>query len=601
MIRVADYIVDKIYNEGAKDIFMVTGRGILFLSDAVAKHVKMQAVSVHHEQAGAYAAMAYAQSNNNIGACLVSTGCAACNAITGVLCAYQDSVPCIFISGQNMLSETTYYTQKSIRTYGSQEANIVALVKPITKYAVMLTDPSRVVYELEKALYIMRAGRPGPVWIDVPLDIQNARIEVDKLQHYSRQGAIKLPSDIHYREAVPRDEDIRYIFHELYQAERPVFLLGNGVKASGATENVRRLIQKIKIPVVYSPAAADVYGSANQYSIGSVGSIGGTREGNFAVQNADLIISIGCGLSSVITGNLFEKFGREAKLIVIDIDKEQHTKNELKIDRLILADALKVIEALNQTDFYKKYNEWVEKCLHWKQIFPLGLKRDGDVPDLYYLAEILNRHMPENAAVVCDAGYEELIIPSSVHYNLTQKCIHPCAQGAMGYALPAAMGIWMDTKAPVIAIIGDGSIMMNLQELQTIVSYHMPIKILVINNNAYAVIRKRQQDLFRTRTIGTDCTNGVTVPDFERVANCFNVRYEHISTIDELNSKLTDILFSDESILCEINCVTDQRYLHMSVARGINNKIVHRPLEDLSPFLDRETFLNEMIVKPIDQ
>jgi len=606
MIRVADYIVDKLNKEGVDDIFMVTGRGLLFLTDAVAKNDNINAISVHNEQAGAYAAMGYAQTNDRIGACMVSTGCGSTNAITGVLCAYQDSVPCIFISGQNMLNQTTRYKRSGIRTYGSQEADIISIVDSITKYSVMLTEASYVAYELEKALYFMKSGRPGPVWIDVPLDIQNARVEEEELIHFDPAELIidkNVNSDIFYKSRKLLEEDAFYIIDTLQKAKRPVLLIGGGVRRANATDECRELIEKIGIPTVYTPTAADVYGSENRLSIGSIGSLGGTREGNFALQNADLVISVGSGLSAVRVGDYPEKFAREAKIIVVDIDEKQHKKDSLKIDRLILADVKCVIEFLNANCDVSCNMEWVEKCIHWKEIFPLGKEAilTGERPDLYYIAERLGDYLSSTATVVCDAGFEELIIPSSVHYSNGQRCLHPSAQGAMGYALPAAIGAWVCKKNSVVAVIGDGSIMMNLQELETARYNNIPIKVIIINNDIYSVIRKRQQDLFRTRTIGTQKDNGVSVPDFSKVADCFGFSYMHMTNIDGIETMLANFLCTEGPSICEIDCVKEQRYLHMSVTRGENKKIVHRPLEDMSPFIDREVFLNEMIITPIDQ
>ena len=593
MLRVADYIIERLVETGISDVFMVTGRGILYLSDAVAKNSDIQGISVHHEQAGAYAAMAYAQMNENAGACLVSTGCGATNALTGVLCAWQDSVPCIFISGQNMLEETVRYTGLPIRTYGFQEADIISIVQPITKYAVMLTDASEVAYEIDKALYLMQHGRKGPVWIDVPLDIQNARIEPDELKRY--QPSKKQPDE-------ELKDKVQQVCEELEQAKRPVMLIGNGVRLASAIQELTEVVEKLEIPVVYAPSAADIYGSGNPFGIGTVGSLGGTREGNFTIQNADFILSIGCSLASVLTGDKSARFAREAKIVVVDIDEIQHQKKNVMINELIVSDAKEFLSEMLKCNLNKVNSEWLKKCLHWKQIFPLGKEcvDKNERVDLYYLAEKLSDYLPDNVAVVCDAGFEELIIPAAVHYKKGQRCIHPAAQGAMGYALPAAIGAYKAEGRPVIAVIGDGSIMMNLQELQTIVHHGMPIKIIIINNNVYSVIRKRQRDLFRNRTIGTDSENGVSCPDFEKVASCFGIEYEHIENCGKLEEKLQEVISRSGAIICEIECIEEQRYLHTSIGKNSKNRIVKKPLEDLSPFLDREVFYQEMIIEPVE-
>ena len=595
MIRVADYIIERLAEERIQYIFMVTGRGILYLSDAVAKCKDIESISVHHEQAGAYAAMAYAQTTGQAGACLVSTGCGATNAITGVLCAWQDSIPCIFISGQNMLRETTRYTGLSIRTYGSQEADIVSLVQPITKYATMLTKAEDIAVEMDKAIYLMKSGRKGPVWIDVPLEIQNMRVEPEKLKRFS--------AEVEKNEKVNElTKEVKDIAEELNEAKRPVILIGNGVRLSGAVEEFRRLVDRMQIPVVYAPSAADIYGSGTRLGIGTVGSLGGTREGNFVVQNADYILSLGCSLQSVLTGGQPEKFAREAKISVVDIDEMQHKKNGIKIDRLLVADAKEFIDELLKCSLTQVEKAWIDKCLHWKEMFPLGKEKqeENEKIDLYFFAEHLSEMLSEETTVVCDAGFEQLIIPAAVHYKERQRCIQPASQGAMGYALPAAIGAYYANKKPVVAVVGDGSIMMNLQELQTIVYHQLPIKILVINNNVYSVIRRRQRDLFRDRIIGTNPDNGVSCPEFEKVATCFGLNYQKVNNVREFLHKLPNILKQDGGVLCELMCVEEQRYLHASIARNNANRIVKRPLEDLSPFMERELFLREMIIEPID-
>jgi acetolactate synthase-1/2/3 large subunit len=258
MVRLADYIIDKLYNNGVKHLFMVTGRGTLFLTDAVAAHKDIEAVCVHHEQSAAFAAVSYGQYNESLGACLVSTGCASTNTITGVLNAWQDGVPCVFVSGQNKLNETTNFTGIAIRTFGQQEADIIPLVESITKYAVMITDPIKVVYEVEKALHLAQTGRKGPVWIDIPLDVQNMRVDIDSLEHY-------IPED--YQIFAPCAADVADFISVFNNAERPVVLVGSGVRSSGAVDELKSFINKTQIPLVYAPSGADIFGLHNELSI----------------------------------------------------------------------------------------------------------------------------------------------------------------------------------------------------------------------------------------------------------------------------------------------------------------------------------------------
>jgi len=334
----------------------------LFLSDAVARHKELKGISVHHEQAGAFAATAYAQCTEKIGACLVSTGCAGTNAITGLLCAWQDAIPCVFVSGQNKLQETKRYSGIPLRTFGQQEADIIGIVEPITKYATMITNPNQIVYEMDKALYLASSGRKGPVWIDVPLDIQNMRIEPDELEHF--------PTVIDFYFA-PLAEDMAYVINALQRAERPVLLIGSGIRSADAIPELEKFVEKYRIPVTYTSSATDVYGASNQLSIGTVGSLGGTRSGNFAVQNSDLLLVLGCRLSPVTTGPDYKNFARGAKVIVVDIDQVEHSKNTVKIDRLIISDVKNFLGSLIKENARSASNEWQNKCIHWKQVFPL--------------------------------------------------------------------------------------------------------------------------------------------------------------------------------------------------------------------------------------
>lgn len=592
-VRVADHIMEKLSGAGAKHIFMVTGRGVLYLSDAAAKSENMTGVSMHHEQACAYAAVAYARYNGKMGACLVSTGCAGTNAVTPVLCAYQDGVPMVVVSGQNTLRETSRYSGIPLRTWGQQEADIIRIVEPVTKYAVMLTDPNRTVYEVEKALYLAAHGQKGPVWIDVPLDIQNMRIDPETQEHFIPEESLCLPDP----------DDIQYVKNALKNAKRPCVLIGSGIFSADAETELAEFVETNLIPLVYSASAPDVYGIDEMLCIGSVGMMACSRSGAFALQNSDLLLVLGNRLSPMTTGGEYGKFARSAKVIVVDIDGTEHSKNTVKIDRFIRADVREFLREICGEEIGGDHREWVEKCLHWKEIFPLCEEshRGKDKVDLYRLAEALSEKMSERHVLVTDAGLEELILPSNTVFSNGRRCLHPASQGAMGYALPGAVGAYYAGSLDTAAVIGDGSIMMNLQELATIAYNRLPVKIIVVNNDLYAVIRKRQRDIFRTRTIGTDKENGVGVPDFKRVAECFGIKYMRIETDGELFAGLERLFGEREAVLCEIMGDPDQDYISCAVARTKEKRFVNRPLEDQAPFMDRELFLREMVIEPIDQ
>ena len=593
LIRVADYIAESLYSEGIKHVFMVTGRGALFLTDGIAKHKELKSISVHHEQSAAYAAVAYADYTGKPGACMVSTGCAGTNAITGVLNAWQDGIPCVFISGQNKLQETSRYTGIPIRTYGQQEADIIPLVESITKHAVMITDPKQIVYEMSKALYLSQNGRKGPVWIDVPLDVQNMRIRPSELKRFEIKDEQKFE---------PSNEDISYIIDALNEAKRPVVLIGSGIRSSKSESKFEDFISKTSIPVTYAGSATDIYADNNQLSIGSVGIMGCTRAGNFTVQNADLLIVFGCRLSSMTTGPEVSKFAREAKIIVVDIDKIEHTKSCLKIDKLVIADVSRIIDKLNSEKIKLANKEWIDKCLHWKHIFPRceEYNNKSNKVDLYQLSDSLSKTMPENSVFISDSGMIELVLPNNINFKKGQRCIHPASQGSMGFALPGVIGAYYGSNKTPICVVGDGSIMMNLQELATIEYYKIPAKIFVVNNKAYAVIRKRMIELFR-RTIGTDEDNGVGTPEFKKVAKAFNFGYFKIESSNNLDEHLKLVMSMNGPVICEIMGLENQKYISSGHARNLKGAIVSRPLEDQTPYLDRKLFLSEMIVEPIDQ
>lgn len=592
LVRVADYIMNALHAQGVGHLFIITGRGVLYLSDAAAKQEDIQTVCMHHEQACAYAAYAYAAYSGHIGACLVSTGCASTNAITGALCAWQDGVPCVFISGQNMLRETMRYTGVPLRTWGQQEADIISLVEPITKYAVMLTDADQAAYETEKALYLAQSGRKGPVWIDIPLDIQNARIDPEHLTHFIPEESLQV-----------KPGDVRDVAELLQAAERPVILIGSGVRWADGVSELSQFARKNGIPVAYSASAPDVFAYGEPLCTGSVGMMACSRSGCFAVQNADLLLVVGHRMSPMTTGPEYHKFARQAKIVAIDIDETEHSKNTIRIDRLIRADAKAFLKALNQCEIKGNYHFWRKKCAHWKEAFPLceQLHQKAERVDLYDFAQQLSDTLPEESVFLCDAGLEELILPSNINFSRGRRCIHPYSQGAMGFALPAAVGAYLASGRPTVAVVGDGSIMMNLQELATIVYNKLPVKILVIENRAYSVIRKRQQELFRTRTVGTDEENGVPAVDFEKIASGFAIPYMEIKSSEQLNDQLRELFSREGAVLCKVCALEDQSYTACSYARTADRKFVQRPLEDQAPFLDRAVFLREMVIEPIDQ
>jgi acetolactate synthase-1/2/3 large subunit len=593
-MRVSDYIINKIYDLGTDTIFSVSGRGALFLTDAVAKHGKICNVAVHHEQSAAFAAVAYAQYSGKVGACLVSTGCASTNAITGVLSAWQDNIPCIFISGQNILNETSNFTGLKIRTFGQQEADIIPIIKSITKYSAMLHKGSDIIKELDQAIHFALEGRPGPVWLDIPLDLQSANVEVE--MPFKK---IEIPERIFS----VTDQDISDLSNKLSNSKRPVILIGSGVRSSSAEEHLRLFVESQNIPVVYSNSAPDIYGSKNKLSIGSIGSMGASRAGNFCLQNSDFVLVLGNRLSAYSTGVDFCDFARDAQIVVVDIDPVEHSKNGVKIDQFLEVDVKELLSKLNILEFSCNTSEWVEKCLHWKKIFSSvePIFSQSEKIDLYELTQSLSKTLPEDCTLVTDSGFIEVILPTNFNFGDNQRSVHPISQGAMGFALPGAIGAHYASLKPVFVVVGDGSVMMNLQELQTIIHNNIPAKIIIINNNVYGIIRRRQSELFRGRVIGVDSNNGVSCPNFEKVALAFGLKYQLIQNKDTLENSLKQLVETEGPVICEIICREDQSYIEVGTVRDQNKKMVRRPLEDQTPFLERDLFLSEMIINPIKQ
>lgn len=606
MIRVADYIMKRIVQEDVKSLFYVPGGQCVYLMDALRREESLNGISVHHEQAAAMAALAYAHYNNHLGACLVTTGCAGTNTMTGVLHAWQDSIPCIFISGQQNIQHTTRASKLPLRQIGVQEADIVKLVSPITKYAVMLTDAEDVAYELDKAIYEATHGRKGPVWIDVPLGIQNSMVDEEKLRRYIPKEELKILSD----------EDENYIISCIEQAKRPVIFAGQGVRSADAKSELYNVAEKYHIPVVFTRLSVDLMEYDHPYNMGVVCSVSANRYANFIIQNSDLVLNVGCRLSIDTTGPEQKQFAREAKVIVIDIDEVEHQKDGVKIDRLVLADAKNALQKLYLADAKVTGDEWIDKCNHWKQIFP---DYDSSVLDknclnyevinIKYFLDRLSKKMPENTTLLADAGMTGAIVSANCHLKESDRMVHAYAQGEMGFVLPGSFGVAravMDEEAvlndigTVVAITGDGSFMMNLQELQTLVRNQFNIKLIINNNNGYSGVRHGQKAHFRGKSIGTDSSNGLDFPDLSKISVAFGIRFVKIEKTSEIDDKIQELFCEEGPCICEVLCDPEQFDLHNALVMYGKRKFGFRPIEDQSPFIDRDIFFEEMIVEPME-
>lgn len=589
--RVADYIVDRIKSTGTNKIFFVPGTGCMYLIDAIIRNKQIQGINMHHEQAAGMAALTYGQINNSIGACFVTTGCGGTNAITALLHAWQDNIPCVFVSGQAGRDHTVHNSKIALRQMGRQETDIVKIVSSICKYAVMLNDINECVYEIEKALYIANEGRKGPVWIDVPMDIQNTIIESDNCKHFESPKIEKI--DI--------SKDIDFVVEALNKSSRPVILAGNGIRLANAITELKKCAHTFDIPVVCSRLGQDLLETDDPLFIGMVGMLGASRAGNFCIQNSDLILCVGCRLSINLTGEEYHKFAREAKLIVVDIDENEHKKDTVTIDKFIKADAKDFFDMLLKQEIIKTNSEWIDKVFHWKKTMPVYIVNNNSVKiDMYDFVDKLSDVIPSNAIVISDAGNAFFTVTPGIRIHENQRSITSAAQAEMGYALPGSIGAAFASNCPICVVNGDGSIMMNLQELATISYYKLPIKIFVLNNNGHGSVRQMHQNRFR-RYIGCDAIGGLGLPDMGKIANGFDIPYKRIIDKNNLKEEIHSVFEAEGPMICEVMCSEKQDILMVTGVIDSKKNFVVRPLEDQSPFLPREVFLKEMIIEPIDQ
>jgi len=588
--RVADIVASFLVDQGIKDVFTLTGGGAMFLNDGIASNDNINAICNHHEQACAMGAVAYAKYKNGLATAMLTTGCGATNAITGLLDAWQDNTPVIFISGQIKRKETSRNSKTNLRQFGVQEADIISIVESLTKYSVMVNEPDEILYHLERAAHLAMTGRPGPVWIDIPLDVQGFFIEIDKLKHFTPEI-----------EATQEIKGMDRLVKMYEKAERPIILAGNGVRLSGSVDKLREFSSKNNIPCVVSYLAVDYFKQDSPNYVGRLG-IKGDRAGNFAIQNSDLIISLGSRLSVCLTGFEYELFARNSKLIVVDIDEDEHKKDTVDIDQFIHADVGNFLSKFASKITSKHLGEWQNKCVHWKNKWPVYQGGyDADTVNMYEFTKTLSELASEDEIVVSDAGSSYYVTSQSFTFNSNkQRYITSGAQADMGFTLPAAIGTCIAANKSVVGITGDGSFQLNIQELQTIKHYNLPVKLIVWNNNGYLSIRATQNKFFDGRRIGTDPESGVSFPEVEKIAKAYDLPYVKINNAAELRKKLTDVISASGPVICEVMCPENQEIVPaVSAVKNDDGSMTSKPIEDMYPFLERDEFLNEMIVKPI--
>lgn len=598
-MRVSDLVANFIFEKaGIEDVFLVSGGGVMFLDDGLACNSKIRKICCHHEQAATMAAVAYAKFKG-IGCAYVTTGCGGTNSITSLLHAWQDSTPCIFISGQVKRKEASRNCVVPVRQLGVQEADIIKIVESISKYSVMVNDESEILYHLEKALFLAMNGRPGPVWIDIPMDVQAANIDENNLKHF------ELPENELTTNCKCDKEDINFVKNALENSKRPVIVAGQGIRLSQSIDKFSALVEQHNIPFVCSRLGFDVLPTEHCLNIGRIGNKG-TRAANFAVQNADLVLVLGSRLSVSTTGQEYGYFAREAKIIVVDIDSNEHKKNTVKNDKEINCDLKSFFNAIT-LDRMVNYREWADICFKWKEKYPVFQNEYNNTEkgiNMYLFVEKLSNYLKDDSAVVTDAGSAVYVPAQGLKFTSRhQRYITSGGQAEMGFTLPGSIGVCTARRNnETIGITGDGSLQMNIQELQTLVHYGFPVKLFVWNNDGYLSIRTTQQKFFSGRLLGTDDTSGISFPDLKKLCSAYDILYYKTDSIENIDDVIQKVLQEKGPVICEVICERDQQVIpNVSSKKLENGKLVSSPIEDMYPFLPRDEFFSNMIIKPVSE
>lgn len=600
MVRLSDYVIERVAREGVRHIFMVSGGSGMYLLDSLGRRNDIQYVCNHHEQASAMSAEGYQRVTGNIGVALVTTGPAGTNAITGVLCSWNDSIPLLVISGQ--ANSRFLIGDTGLRQRGVHETNITKIVESVTKYAVTVMDEKMIKYHLEKALYLAKNGRPGPAWIDIPLDIQSKMVDPDTLIAFD--PAREFPEDRKSRDI----KEIEAVKVLLKRSSRPIIIAGHGIRLAKAQTDFLRFIEKYNIPVVTTKNAFDLICDDHELMAGRIG-INGQRAGNFAVQNSDLVIALGSRLAFPSVGYATDYFAREAKKVVVDVDENQLRHPTIKIDLPVHAGLklfLSQLEAALDIDFNSDLSEWVKKCRHWRRIFPAVLpewKEEKEYVNPYYFFEVLSEEMGAKDILVTDQGATFYCSTVAFKVKKGQKAFTNGGFSPMGYGLPAAIGAcFAHNKQRVVCAHGDGGLQLNIQELQTVVHHALPIKLFVFNNQGYLSIKHTQTAYFGGFFVGSDPQSGVSCPDTLKIAEAYGIKSMRIKNHLNMRDRIREALEFDGPIMVDLVLDPMQPFLpKVTSERKPDGRMVSKPLEDMYPFLDREEFKREMIVKPIEE
>lgn len=601
-IKVSNYISQFLIDHGIDTAFTVTGGGAMHLNDAFGHQDGMHCVYNHHEQACAIAAESYARIHNKIAACVVTTGPGGTNAITGVVGGWLDSIPMLVISGQVRYDTTARWSGLGIRSMGDQEFDITKAVDCMTKYSEMIIDKNKIRYCLEKALKLAQQGRPGPCWLDIPLDIQGSYVETDDLYPYDGEGDEVLPE-------LPEDEVFFEIIDMIKNAERPVFNAGNGIRIAGAFDEFRNVAQKLNIPVVTGWDSIDLIEDEHPLYTGRAG-IMGDRAGNFAVQNSDVFFSVGSRLSIRQVGYNYKSWARAAKKIVVDVDPEELKKPTVNPDMPVCADAKAFLKRMNELLGDEKiggHDSWIECCQNWKKDYPVVLPKhyeQSEPANVYAFIKELSSRLNEGQITVVGNGSACVVGSHGYIIKKGQRFIINSAIASMGYDLPAAIGACVcDASQDIINVTGDGSIQMNLQELQTIVQNKLPIKIFMINNGGYHSIRQSQMNFFGEPLVGIgEQSNDLSFPDMSKLIPAYGIPYVRCERNEDLGTKIEETLSIKGYAFCEVIVDAEQKFEPKSATKKLpDGSLVSAPLEDLAPFLPKEELEKIMFIPLLEK
>lgn len=607
MPKLSDYLVQFVADQGVRHVFLVTGGGAMHLNESLSRCAAIEPVCNSHEQASAICAEAYAKATNGLGVAMVTTGPGGTNAVTGVAGAWLDSTPVLFISGQVKRPDRMFDSAGKplgMRQLGVQEVDIVSIVRPITKYAVTVLDPNTIRYHLEKAVYLARSGRPGPVWIDVPLDVQASPIDdIAALAGFD-------PAELDEKTlGTALQDEVRKTIAALNAAERPLLFAGNGIRLAGAEKEFHELRQLLNVPIAATWCAADLVPSDEPLYVGRPGSVA-ARGANFALQNCDFLLAIGVRLDFAITGYAPDKLAREAHKTVVDIDAAELGKLHPHVEQPVQADARAFLqEMLRQTGAIRQRDRsaWDARCAEWKHRYPV-VTEEHRQPDsqvsIYHLAEVIGTETEATDQLVSGSsgsGIEIFLLACPTRTG--QRIYHTAGLGSMGFGLPMSIAVCVAAgRRQTICVDGDGGFQFNIQELETVARLNLPIKFFVLNNDGYASIRASQKNYFGQASIGCDDRTGLTVPNLAKIAAGYGIPSVLIEDQRNLRQDVRRVLDMAGPVLCDVHVIPDEnRAPRLSSVQRPDGSFISKPLEDLFPFLDRKEFLSNMIVAPIEE